>query len=73
MTKTEELEATAEMLVEIAEGSGDPFAETIVGLIAELAKSKKHEADELTELLTHVAETIKGLNSWRLSIGMKAV
>lgn len=69
----EEIKRVAEEIVEIAEGSGDPFAEKIVDQIEYYVECRKFVADEVIDLISHVAVTVRALNKWRVANGMKAL
>jgi hypothetical protein len=69
----EEIKRVAEEIVEIAEGSGEPFAEKVIDQIAFYVGRRKFVADEVIDLVSHVAVTVKALNEWRVANGMKAL
>ena len=68
-----DIERIAEEIVEIAEGSGEPFAENVISQIAYLASRRTVVGDELIDLVSHVAVTVKALNKWRSENGMSAL
>ena len=69
----EKIERDAEIIVEIAEGSGESFSTEIVEGIAGVISSGNYANDELIAFVNHVAKTIRGLNAWRVKQGYAEV